>query len=256
MNENQTFSRENQPLPDDHVKQSYEKPPQEPASPRNTAFNVYLVGDPGAVAPNNQDPVIDTLSARLADDPKATVAYLGDILYPEGLPPKDHRKRELMEGRLKTLLDPLIDHEGEVIVIPGNHDFKLGLEGGESAASRLEDYINTYMHRRVFLPPNGCPGPVVIDRANLRMIVLNSEWWLQKGPRPIGDQYGCRAESGSDVFVMLEAAIANAQPEKQVLVMTHSPLYSDAVHGGRFKWHHHLFPFRVTRKQLWIPLPF
>jgi len=35
------------------------------------------------------------------------------------------------------------------------------------------------------LPVGGCPGPTVVDLGEVvRLVALDSQWWLQDGPKP------------------------------------------------------------------------
>jgi hypothetical protein len=43
--------------------------------------------------------------------------------------------------------------------------------------------------------------------------------------------------------------------EKSILVTGHHPIFSDALHGGKFKLKHHLFPLTLYKKRGYVPLP-
>jgi hypothetical protein len=49
--------------------------------------------------------------------------------------------------------------------------------------------------------------------------------------------------------------ILEENKNKQLLVIGHHPVYSYAIHGGRFKLKHHIFPLTLYDKNAWIPLP-
>jgi hypothetical protein len=106
-----------------------------------------------------------------------------------------------------------------------------------------------------FAPPDGCPGPVVVDVAErLRLVVLDSQWWLHRGPRPLHPTSSCAEDSEEEVLAALRIALHGAG-ERQVVVVTHHPPASGGQHGGQFGVEDHLFPLRGARPWLWIPLP-
>ena len=63
-------------------------PAADPASPLPAVeTRLYLIGDAGAPAP--RDPVFKALAGQIAGDPaRSVVVFLGDNIYPAGLPPE------------------------------------------------------------------------------------------------------------------------------------------------------------------------
>jgi hypothetical protein len=104
-------------------------------------------------------------------------------------------------------------------------------------------------------PSNACPGPTEINvNPNLTIILINTQWWLQPGYRPIGKDCGCRVESEEDFFIQLTNILENNKG-KRIVIAGHAPVYSYAIHGGRYKLRHHLFPFTIYHRRAYLPLP-
>ncbi|WP_374164887.1 metallophosphoesterase [Arcticibacter sp. MXS-1] len=143
-----------------------------------------------------------------------------------------------------------------MVFIAGNHDWNKGRSDGYEYVMRQEKYIQKLFEgKNVFLPSNGCPGPVEISIGeNITIVAIDTQWWMQKGLRPIGAQYGCRVSSEEEFFEHLEQVLEENK-HKRVLVVGHHPVYSYAIHGGRFKLKHHIFPLTIYDKDAWIPLP-
>ena len=77
-------------------------PPPPPLAAVET--RLYLIGDAGAPAPG--DPVFKALAGQLAVDPKhSVVVFLGDNIYPAGLPPEGSPSRKEAERRLDAQID-------------------------------------------------------------------------------------------------------------------------------------------------------
>jgi len=88
----------------------------------------------------------------------------------------------------------------------------------------------------------------------VRLVALDTEWWLHDGPKPSDRSTGCAAGSGPEVVDLLRAALKGAGG-RAVVVVAHHPLESGGPHGGHFGWQDHLFPLRELEPWLWIPLP-
>ncbi|HEU0053509.1 MAG TPA: hypothetical protein VFQ39_10045, partial [Longimicrobium sp.] len=93
-------------------------------------------------------------------------------------------------------------------------------------------------------PQGGCPGPVVLDFGDyLRLITLDTQWWLQGAPKPVGrTAVHCRARTEEEVIDSLRVDLATAGTRRTVVV-AHHPVVSGGEHGGYFDWPTYLFPF-------------
>jgi len=80
--------------------------------------------------------------------------FLGDNIYPDGMPAEGSPQREGAEYRLDAQLDAIENYEGKVVFIPGNHDwYNKKLEGLE----RQKDYLkNKFEEILVWSPEIGC----------------------------------------------------------------------------------------------------
>ncbi|MXV15529.1 metallophosphoesterase [Hufsiella ginkgonis] len=220
-------------------------------------FEVFLVGDTGGINRTKPDPVLETLKAHLIPRQESAVIFLGDNVYPRGLPEPGHLLRKDAEATLKAHHEALKDYHGKVVFIGGNHDWNKGRSNGYDYIVRQEKYIEKlFGGKNVFLPTNGCPGPTELNVSpHLTMIMINTQWWMQKNPRPVGKQFGCRVSSEDDFFKQLEDMIEENK-HRHILVAGHHPVYSYAIHGGKFKLKHHIFPLTLYDPDAYIPLPF
>jgi hypothetical protein len=85
------------------------------------------------------------------------------------------------------------------------------------------------------------------------LVLLDTQWWLNEGPRP-GPGPDCAATTAGDVVEALIDVIG-AAAGRHVVVAGHHPLVSSGPHGGRFSWKDHLFPLRALARWAWVPLP-
>ncbi len=228
----------------------------DPAS-NELLYTFYLMGDAGDDTINSMPP-IENMGRRLnKDDPtKAGLIYLGDNIYMDGLRKKSSKYRAEDEIRMNAQLDIVKDWEGDVFVIPGNHDWNHYRKGGLKAIKRQEKYVNKYLDREdAFLPKNGCPGPEVVKLTpGIVMIVFDSQWWVHKHKRSSGNKDGCECRS-EDELIELMTDLLKKYRNQNVIVATHHPLISNGEHGGHYTIQDHIFPLTKVVDWLYLPLP-
>ena len=99
----------------------------------------YLVGDAGNIdqdeAFHNMNILKDSLAKASAN---STLLFLGDNIYPVGMPKKDDKNRPLAEKKMDNQIALATSFAGKMIFIPGNHDwYNSGIKG----LKREEDYV-------------------------------------------------------------------------------------------------------------------
>ncbi|ELR69260.1 Surface antigen (D15) precursor [Fulvivirga imtechensis AK7] len=218
---------------------------------------VYLVGDGGAVTDNKAE-VMALLKNKLSeesDSSETTVVFLGDNIYQRGLPPESDDDREEKEEILLKQLEAA-KHSSRVIFIPGNHDWDYSGPDGLAQLKRQEEFVEDFFNgSNAFVPSNGCPGPVEV-RVNdaLTIIVVDTEWWLRKLDKPYAPENGCTVEDELDFVIQLEDMIRR-NDGRHVLLAAHHPIFSNGNHGGHYNLLDNIFPLRLVRDKLYIPLP-
>ncbi|RYU76749.1 metallophosphoesterase [Hymenobacter persicinus] len=229
---------------------------RQPAPDLPLRHRVALVGDLGAVATDGTDPVLNLLQSWMQQSgPASTVVVLGDNVYPTGLPAPEHPGRATAVRRLDAQLDALRAYPGRVVFLSGNHDWNKGRPDGYAYLLRQEAYVQEHLPTAHYLPAQGCPGPITVQLAdNLLLVVLNTQWWVQNGLRPLGKAAGCTAIDAKAPFQDLYR-ILDQNRHQQIVVAGHHPLYSNALHGGNFTAKQHVFPLTAVHKMAYVPLP-
>lgn len=208
-------------------------------------YRLLLLGDGGKPKPS--EPVLKTLGEWAKKDAaKTSIVFLGDNMYPEGM--TERRKHEATE-RLVPQLAVVKDAGVHGLFIPGNHDWVNGKAEGLTAVLAQEKFINDALSGEMnFLPSGGSPGPVVLElpKANpaVRLIVLNTQWWLHRHEKP-----------QKSPETVIEELIEKLDTKLPVIVVGHHPLETYGPHGGFFDWKSHLFPARDLKRWLWVPVP-
>jgi len=221
-------------------------------SVETTLFLIGDAGDPGQLSRS----LLSLRSAAHSARGSAVIVFLGDNAYPEGLPEPLNIDRAQAESRLDAQITVVRESKARGIFVPGNHDWGGRADTGASAIRREGEYVVRRGNGSVEMHPSGgCPGPSVIDISNhLRLIALDTEWWLQRASSDVAGDPTCAAQSEGEVIGLLSAALATAG-DRRVIVAAHHPLVSGGAHGGHFGWRDHIFPLRDYSSWLWLPLP-
>ena len=216
---------------------------------------IFLIGDAGDMN-STTHPVIDWLKKNINwNDERNAVIFLGDNVYPLGLPLEGDPTYPHSKAILDDQISLVKDKKAKAFFIPGNHDWRNGKLGGWEQAVNQVDYINSLQLKNVQAwPLNGCPGPIEVELSDKVVVVLiDSQWFLYLHDKP-GPGSNCSSKT-LDEFGTELAEIAASHPNQMLVIATHHALYSYGPHGGDYTWREHLFPFTAINPNLYIPLP-
>ncbi|HKV76003.1 MAG TPA: metallophosphoesterase [Gemmatimonadales bacterium] len=218
--------------------------------------HLFLIGDAGAPAAAGE-PVLKALGEDLSVDPsRSLVVFLGDNAYPTGIPDSTDSGYAEALRRLDAQIDVVVQHKVRGYFLPGNHDWDRSGANGYARILRQGERVSRRGAGLVRMRPlPGCPGPVVADEGEwLRLVMLDTQWWLQSQAREASVKAGCVTSTEQGTIDSLRSAITGAGL-RRVVVLGHHPLRSGGEHGGFFDWKDHLFPLRNVASWLWLPLP-
>jgi hypothetical protein len=172
------------------------------------------------------------------------------------MPPEGDPGRAEAERRLEVQLEVARKSRRKAIFLAGNHDWERWGPGGDRAISRVAEYIRDRVPGlSIQLPDSACPGPVTVDvGTTVRLVLLDTQWWLHRHTKPYGTTSYCRATTEVQVIEQLTATLESAG-RRHVIVAGHHPLASGGEHGGYYSVGKHLFPLRAVKRWLWLPIP-
>ena len=209
----------------------------------------FLIGDAGKSPLNGMSTGLRIFENHIKerDTKDDFVLFLGDNIYPDGLPGKNHKERASAENNLKAQINAVKGFKGRTIFIPGNHDWYAdGVEG----VKRQEKYIEEALGDDTFLPENGCPLKSIEVSDDVQLIVVDTQWYLENwNSHPtINDE--CEIKTRERLFEEIEGELKKAQ-NKTIVFALHHPLYTNGSHGGYFAANKHLYP---TQSKLPLPI--
>ena len=211
---------------------------------------ILLIGDTGYSPAYGKSIGLQALQQyiRQNDTKDVHLVFLGDNIYPKGMPDEKDKSRPDAEQRIDHQIDIIKEFEGKVTFIPGNHDY---YAGGIPAVERQEEYINEHIDQKDdWLPEPGCAidGKEIGD--NVYLVTVDSQWFLEDWDKHPQLNKGCHElQTREEFFTELGTEIKKNQ-NKTVIVALHHPLYSNGNHGGKFSVNDHFFPVNN-----WLPMP-
>lgn len=112
----------------------------------------YLIGDAGNSELYKRDSALSYLSQEILNAKEnSTLIFLGDNVYPKGIPEEGSKGYELAKHRLNVQTDIGKNFPGKTLFIPGNHDWYSGLKG----LRRQEKLVDDALGKNTFQPEKG-----------------------------------------------------------------------------------------------------
>ena len=209
---------------------------------------VYLIGNT-ATRKVNENHLASLQEQLLTEENSFTILHLGDIATPG--------KTEDWDNELDLFFNLAEDQlHGQIIFTPGDKDWDNSGRNGLKVLRRLEQQVEAREKgSNIFLPSEGCPGPEVFDLSpNLRLIFINTHWWLHPYDIPEAPDADCNNLTKEEFAESLEEVIEESEG-RNILIVGHHPVISSGAYGGHMTLKEHLFPFADAESGSWIPAP-
>ena len=200
--------------------------------PQEIETTLFLIGDVGEPDPRTYPKVLDSLKRQASEAPgRAIIVFLGDNVYPSGIPIDSTLTWPDARRRLADQVEA-VPQGARGIFIPGNHDWSQGGPYGLYSVRLQERMIASLARGRDIrmLPGNGCPGPVAFDAGRLRLIALDTQWWLHEFI--VRDD---KSTCNTSVFGVTDALrqLVKSTPDGRITIAAgHHPLMTGGEHGG------------------------
>jgi hypothetical protein len=185
--------------------------PVGPADAEAIESTVFLIGDAGNPAP--EEPVLIALKRQVTEAKgDRVILFLGDNVYPRGLPVEGAPDRSEAERRLLGQMEVGLETKVMTYFVPGNHDWTYMGPTGWDGIKRQSEFIDARGGEYVrMLPKNGCPGPEVVDLGRrVRIILLDSQWWVHEFSKPRDSTSQCATYTEKQVVDSMRRAFESA----------------------------------------------
>lgn len=191
---------------------------------------------------NASTEALEALEKELQQASKnSSLLFLGDNVYPSGIPKENSENYALAKHRLETQTNIAKNFKGATYVIPGNHDWYNGLDG----LKRQEKLVEKALGKNTFLPENGCPLERVKVSDDIHLIIIDTQWYVtnwDKHPKMNDD---CEIKTRAKFFDELSGLIKKARGKTTIIAM-HHPMFTQGPHAGNYSFKSHMTPVPVV----------
>lgn len=206
------------------------------------AHTFFLIGDAG------NGLIMDTLNTAYSlknqlniASKSSTLLFLGDNIYPKGMPKKGSIYRNNAEEKLQKQIDLTFNFKGKSIFIPGNHDW---YSNGNEGLKREQEYVERKLGNKSFLPKNGCPIESIDIGDDITLIIVDSEWYITNWDNHPTINEKCHIKTRNQFLEEFRSEIKKARG-KTTIVAIHHPMFTNGPHGGKYSFSSHLKPFPI-----------
>ncbi|WP_124980538.1 metallophosphoesterase [Nonlabens xiamenensis] len=210
----------------------------------------YLIGDVGKSPMGGKSDGLLALESYLQNQSteKDHLIFLGDNIYPNGMPKKDSDYRPIAENHLNAQIEVAKIFNGTTVFIPGNHDW---YDEGLDNVEREKEYIEKALDDKdIWKPKVGCPIESIDLSKRVQLIIVDSQWYLaQWNQHPTINDDCEEIKTREEFFLEVEGELKKNQ-DKTIVFALHHPLYTNGIHGGQYAAVKHLYP-----SQEGIPVP-
>lgn len=211
---------------------------------------VYLIGDAG----NDPRPgkVLKVLQKHIESDSNSTLVFLGDNCYPQGINANelqnvDYPYAHPVAANLVSQLTILKKYDGNVFMVPGNHDWKAQKKRNAIQSIKNEEIVinkyisdstqvkNSRTHQPVFIW--GGEGNKNLEEnfdltSSLSLIMFDSQYYFQKIK---GINRKQKVEKINQLIHHLDSLVFQKEKEgKKIIIASHHPLFTNGSHS-RFR---------------------
>ncbi len=208
----------------------------------------YFVGNTADIHLNGKEDNLKVIKETINKaDSSSYLVFLGDNYNPALKKSKEKlNKEDFADKILNVHLDIAKDFKGKTLFVPGNLDWKLGIEG----LNFQEEYFkNKLKSPNYFLPQDGCGLGKIKVNDKIGVIAVDSQWFLEDWDDHPEINEKCDIKTKEDFYEEFETLLNKFQ-NRTTFVVLHHPLATNSVHGGKFSLVDHLFPFEAA-----VPLP-
>ncbi|WCM43097.1 metallophosphoesterase [Flavobacterium sp. CBA20B-1] len=211
----------------------------------NLLHEIVVVGDAGNANEPKSQQLLQTVEAYLKQEnnPK-TLLFMGDNIYPLGMPKPIDKNREMAEEKLDAQINLAAFVNGQTIFLAGNHDWYHGLDG----LMEQKEYVEKKLGKNAFLPKKYEAIDAVEINDQLIIITIDSEWFIQNWDKYPNINEESAVKTREDFFEEFRSLI-NKNQNKVTVVAIHHPILTNGTHGGFFSARNHLFPYKK------VPMP-
>lgn len=201
----------------------------------------FLIGDAGYSGFGESSKALKVFKTELEKaDKNSTAIFLGDNIYPKGLPKESAKDYELAKHRIEVQIEAAKNFKGETVFIPGNHDWYSGVSG----LKEQEKIVEKALGKDSFLPEDGCPIDKIHISKDIELIIIDTHWYITNWNAQPTINDDCEIKTRQKFLDEFSNLIKKARG-KTTVVALHHPMYTNGAHGGQYSFADHMSPIPI-----------
>ncbi|WP_299105446.1 metallophosphoesterase [uncultured Winogradskyella sp.] len=201
----------------------------------------YLIGDAGNSGFGESSQALKAFKAELERASKnSTAIFLGDNIYPKGLPQESSEGYELAKHRIQIQTEAVKNFKGETIFIPGNHDWYSDIKGLKDQ----EKIVEKALGKDSFLPEDGCSIDKIHVSDDIELILVDTHWYINNWNDQPTINDDCEIKTRQAFLDEFSSLVKKARG-KTTIIALHHPMFTNGSHGGQFSFASHMSPLPV-----------
>ena len=201
----------------------------------------YLIGDAGNSGFGESSQALKAFKAELERASKnSTAIFLGDNIYPKGLPEESSEGYELAKHRIQIQTEAVKNFKGETIFIPGNHDWYSDIKGLKDQ----EKIVEKALGKDSFLPEDGCSIDKIHISDDIELILVDTHWYINNWNDQPTINDDCEIKTRQAFLDEFSSLVKKARG-KTTIIALHHPMFTNGSHGGQFSLKSHMSPLPV-----------
>lgn len=190
-------------------------------------FTLFLLGDAGN--PHCAEAVNSHLYSKLLKhETESAVIFLGDNVYPNGVPYKSVEKKKIAHAKLEVHLNELVGYSHRAYFLAGNHDYHKAFKSPKRiiAQQQLISSFNQKSKGEITYRPVDQAGDMIelieLD-PRIGLIAMDSEWAIKKINK--------RKKIKRLFREPLLNALKQSKKYEYLIIAAHHPMYTVGDHG-------------------------
>lgn len=190
----------------------------------------YLIGNAGTSGKASK--TMQSLGNYIAENNSkdSYVLFMGNSFYPQGMQKGKDKLNDEASMAMKEQLDALKDFKGKIVVLPGNLEWKGGVDGLELAEDFLKDKLDG---EDILQPNNGCPIEGIDVNDDIFLLALDTQWYLEDWNEYPEMNKKCAIKTRDKFFLEIESELKK-NAGKTIIVAMYHPLLTYGEHGGKY----------------------
>ena len=208
-------------------------------------YEVVVLGNVGELG-SSENKILKTVKRELDPAVNRSIIFNGNFLSEGSYVPRNSNVYKSQAELIKTCINEFKNLSNEVYFAPAENEWSDGENVNVQAVVESQLFIEQITEKTgIVYPDLGCPVSDAIDvGADLVVVFVNSTWLLNQRDLDQENDPVCGLSNYVDVSSKIQN-IVSSNKLKNILIITHHPVFSNGETAGNFPAKSHLKPLPI-----------